>query len=31
MKLEKGFEEFIALLNVHKDKYVIFGAYAVSF
>ena len=31
MKLEKDFEEFIALLNAHKVKYVVVGAYAVSF
>lgn len=29
MKLEKDFEEFIALLNAHKVKYVVVGAYAV--
>lgn len=31
MKLEKDFEEFISLLNVHEVKYVVVGAYAVSF
>ncbi len=31
MKLEKDFEDFIVLLNVHEVKYVVIGAYAVSF
>jgi len=31
MKVEKDFEEFIKLLNYHKVKYLIVGAYAVSF
>ncbi len=31
MKVEKDFEEFIKLLNFHKVKYLIVGAYAVSF
>ena len=31
MKVEKDFEEFIKLLNYHKVKYLIVGAYAVIF
>lgn len=31
MKVEKDFEEFIALLNKHEVQYVIVGAFAVSF
>lgn len=31
MKLEKDYEEFIELLNAHKVRYLIVGAYAVSF
>ncbi len=31
MKVEKDFEEFIRLLNYHKVKYLIVGAYAVIF
>ena len=31
MRLEKDFEEFIGLLNKHKVRYVVVGAYAVSF
>lgn len=31
MRLEKDFEEFIALLNDRKVRYVVVGAYAVSF
>ena len=31
MRLEKDFAEFVRLLNKHKVKYLIVGAYAVSF
>ncbi len=31
MRVEKDFEEFIKLLNIHKAKYLIVGAYAVTF
>ncbi|MBI3752626.1 MAG: hypothetical protein HY266_01095 [Deltaproteobacteria bacterium] len=31
MRVEKDFEEFIRLLNRHKVKYLIVGAYAVAF
>lgn len=31
MRVEKDFEEFIELLNKHKVRYLIVGAYAVSF
>lgn len=31
MRVEKDFEDFIELLNKHKVKYLIIGAYAVSF
>lgn len=31
MRLEKDFEEFIGLLNKHRVRYLIVGAYAVSF
>ncbi|MBI5047363.1 MAG: hypothetical protein HZB54_00225 [Deltaproteobacteria bacterium] len=31
MRVEKDFEEFIRLLNRHKVKYLIVGAYAVTF
>jgi len=31
MKVEKDFEEFIRLLNYHKVKYLIVGAYALSY
>ena len=31
MKVEKDFEEFIKLLNYHKIKYVIVGAYALIY
>lgn len=31
MKVEKDFEEFIKLLNYHKVKYVIVGAYALIY
>lgn len=31
MKVEKDFEEFIKLLNYHKVKYLIVGAYALIF
>lgn len=31
MKVEKDYEEFLALLNKHKVKYLIIGAYAVAF
>ena len=31
MRLEKDFEEFIGLLNKHKVRYLVVGAYAVSF
>ena len=31
MRLEKDFAEFVGLLNKHKVKYLIVGAYAVSF
>jgi predicted nucleotidyltransferase len=31
MRLEKDYEEFLKLLNKHKVKYCIIGAYAVAF
>ncbi len=31
MRVEKDFEDFIELLNAHKVKYLVIGAYAVSF
>ena len=31
MRVEKDFEEFIELLNKHKVRYVIVGAYALAF
>ena len=31
MKIEKDYEELFALLNKHKVKYCIIGAYAVAF
>ena len=31
MKVEKDFEEFIELLNYHKVKYLIIGAFALSY
>jgi hypothetical protein len=31
MKVEKDFEEFIRLLNYHKVKYIIVGAYALIY
>lgn len=31
MRVEKDFEEFVELLNKHKVKYLIVGAYAYSF
>lgn len=31
MKVEKDFEEFIRLLNLHKVKYLVVGAYAMIF
>lgn len=31
MKVEKDFEEFIRLLNYHKVKYLVVGAYALIF
>ncbi len=31
MKVEKDFEEFIKLLNYHKVKYLVVGAYALIF
>jgi len=31
MKVEKDFEEFIKLLNYHKAKYLVIGAYALIF
>ncbi len=31
MKVEKDFEEFIRLLNYHKVKYLIVGAYALIY
>ena len=31
MKVEKDFEEFIKLLNSHKVKYLVVGAYALIF
>ncbi len=31
MKVEKDYEEFLNLLNKHKAKYCIIGAYAVAF
>jgi hypothetical protein len=31
MKVEKDFEEFIELLNKHKVKYLVVGAYALAY
>ena len=31
MELDKDFKEFIELLQVHKVKYLIVGAYSVAF
>ncbi len=31
MKVEKDFEEFIELLNFHKVKYLVVGAYALIY
>ena len=31
MRVEKDFEEFVRLLNRHKVRYLIVGAYAVAF
>ena len=31
MKIEKDYEELFALLNKHKVKYCVIGAYAVAF
>jgi hypothetical protein len=31
MRVEKDFEEFVKLLNEHKVKYLIIGAYALAF
>jgi len=31
MKVEKDFEEFIRLLNYHRVKYLVVGAYALIF
>ena len=31
MKVEKDYEEFLSLLNKHKVKYCIIGAFAVAF
>ena len=31
MRVEKDFEEFIALLNRHRVKYLVVGAYALSY